>query len=45
MSSDTEKQLLEKIDNLEKMLQICKKNLEEYKKSLDIITNAFIKKG
>lgn len=44
MSIETEKELLKKIDNLEKMLEICKKNLEEYKKSLDIVCNAFTKK-
>lgn len=45
MTKQTEKELLEKIDNLEKMLMQCKKNLASLQKSFDIITTAFTKKG
>lgn len=45
MPTETEKQLLEKIENLEKMLETCKRTLEEYRKDLNIICNAFTKKN
>ena len=41
--TETEQKLLNKIENLEKTLEICKKTLEEYKKDLDIICKTFIK--
>lgn len=44
MSEKSEKELLDKVNKLEKMLEVCKKTLEEYKTLLMTISNHFNKK-
>ena len=44
MSVESEKELLKRIDKLEKMLKVCKESLEEYKTLLMTISDHFNKK-
>ena len=43
MSVESEKELLKRIDKLEKMLLVCKESLEEYKTLLRTISDHFNK--